>query len=310
MCLPSLLVTSLLIGLWRNARALGSMRMVWIGVVTLVAAALATMPAEAADLGPVQGGALPGPLPLLPPDNWWNVDISGAPVDAGVRGVHHVHQQRRHRRLHPDFGGDVSPDGPTYGMPYAVVDGTQPKLTVDFVLTRTRATASACRSIRSPTTRPSPSRTGSRAARRGMSTDAGPVGPAPPHRRPRPQLALRALQRLLQRADRDGDAGSGAFFDMNTNDRRPDGWTSADAAGLAILPGLVRYDEVYDPGVPRSGHAFRVTVRADERLRVSGVARRRLDPGRAVADGRAAAAQGGPERRAVRPGGCHRSSAP
>ena len=57
-------------------------------------------------------------------------------------------------------------------------------------------------------------------------------------------------------------AGSGAFFDMNTNNRRPDTWTSADAAGLAILPGLVRYDEVYDPNVTEIRHAFRVTVRA------------------------------------------------
>ena len=55
-------------------------------------------------------------------------------------------------------------------------------------------------------------------------------------------------------------AGSGAFFDMNANGRRPDGWTSADAAGLAILPGLVRYDEVFGAG--EIGHAFRVTVRA------------------------------------------------
>jgi hypothetical protein len=57
-------------------------------------------------------------------------------------------------------------------------------------------------------------------------------------------------------------AGSGAFFDMNTNNRRPDTWTSADAAGLAILPGLVRYDEVYDPVVSEIRHALRVTVRA------------------------------------------------
>ena len=57
-------------------------------------------------------------------------------------------------------------------------------------------------------------------------------------------------------------AGSGAFFDMNTNNRRPETWTSADAAGLAILPGLVRYDEVYDPTVTEIRHALRVTVRA------------------------------------------------
>src|SRR5207302_4486611 len=54
-------------------------------------------------------------------------------------------------------------------------------------------------------------------------------------------------------------AGSGAFFDLKTNGRRPEGWTSADAAGLAILPGLVRYDEV--TGTDPIRHAFRVTVR-------------------------------------------------
>ena len=55
-------------------------------------------------------------------------------------------------------------------------------------------------------------------------------------------------------------AGSGAFFDMKTNNRRPDTWTSADAAGLAILPGLIRYDEVTGPD--EIGHAFRFTVRS------------------------------------------------
>jgi hypothetical protein len=55
-------------------------------------------------------------------------------------------------------------------------------------------------------------------------------------------------------------AGSGAFFDSNANGRRPEGWTSADAAGLAILPGLVRHDEVF--GADEIRHAFRVTVRA------------------------------------------------
>src|SRR5437667_6531333 len=47
---------------------------------------------------------------------------------------------------------------------------------------------------------------------------------------------------------------------MSKSARRPDGWTSADAAGLAILPGLVRYEEAFDSG--EIGHAFRVTVRA------------------------------------------------
>jgi hypothetical protein len=54
------------------------------------------------------------------------------------------------------------------------------------------------------------------------------------------------------------EAGSGAIFQLDANGRRPEGWTSADAAGLAILPGLVRYDEVFGSGPIR--HAFRVTV--------------------------------------------------
>ncbi len=56
------------------------------------------------------------------------------------------------------------------------------------------------------------------------------------------------------------EAGSGAVFPLTSNLRRPDGWTSADAAGLAILPGLVRYDEAF--GTDPIRHAFRVTVRA------------------------------------------------
>ncbi len=117
--------------------------------------------------------------------------------------------------------------------------------------TPTRATAwttrpgRACPSTRSPT-RPRPCPTGSRAAR--------------------PETWINASQsdRHLIIVDRDNrrlyelynvyfdgqawHAGSGAFFDLTRNDRRPDGWTSADAAGLAILPGLVRYDEVYGAG--------------------------------------------------------------
>jgi hypothetical protein len=54
------------------------------------------------------------------------------------------------------------------------------------------------------------------------------------------------------------EAGSGAVFDLSSNARRPEGWTSADAAGLAILPGLVRYDEAMRGPIR---HALRVTVR-------------------------------------------------
>ena len=61
-------------------------------------------------------------------------------------------------------------------------------------------------------------------------------------------------------AARQWEAGSGAIFNLASNSRRPEGWTSTDAAGLAVFPGLVRYDEVFGPG--GITHAFRFTAGA------------------------------------------------
>ena len=70
------------------------------------------------------------------------------------------------------------------------------------------------------------------------------------------------------------EANCGAIFDMNRNDRRPETWTSADAAGLAIFPGLVRYDEAFGTG---RDHARLPRHRAiDQRLRLARVARGRI----------------------------------
>ena len=85
------------------------------------------------------------------------------------------------------------------------------------------------------------------------------------------------------------EAGSGAIFDLSTNARRPDTWTSADAAGLAILPGLVRYDDVYRRG--RDHARVPVLDARDQWLCVAGVAPRRIDRRRA-ADGHAHADEG------------------
>ncbi len=80
--------------------------------------------------------------------------------------------------------------------------------------------------------------------------------------------------------------GSGAIFNLSTNDRRPDTWTSADAAGLAIFPGLVRYDEVFGAG--EITHAFRVTTR-DTNGYVWPASHRAGSNASAPPDGRAAA---------------------
>ena len=126
---------------------------------------------------PAQGAALPAPLPLFPADNWWNTDISAAPVDADSASYIAFINNGGTRRLHPDFGGEASPGSvAVYGMPYAIVDGAQPKLAVTFDywdesdgVNMRRARAS--RSIRFRRRR-SRSRTGSKAARRATSTSA------------------------------------------------------------------------------------------------------------------------------------------
>jgi IPT/TIG domain. len=208
-------------------------------------------------------GTLPGPLPLFPATNWWNLDISAAPLDANslafiafIGGL---------TPLHPDCGGDGVADGSeTYGMPYVVVDETQPKLAVDF---QTDGYPDESDGVDHNTNTsfpfypiPAEAITMTRYVEGGAAGNVDLRGGADRH-----LLIVDRDNKLLYELYNvwyDGTkwlAGSGAFFDMKTNDRRPDGWTSADAAGLAILPGLLRYDEAY--GTAEIGHAFRVTLR-------------------------------------------------
>src|SRR3954471_24314390 len=82
---------------------------------------------------PYEGAAPPAPLPLFPADNWWNTDISSAPVDGGSAAYITFINNGGTRRLHPDFGGEASPGSvDVYGMPYAVVSDSQPKQAVTF----------------------------------------------------------------------------------------------------------------------------------------------------------------------------------
>lgn len=76
------------------------------------------------------GGPLPGPLPLFPSDNWWNVDVSQAPVDPKSNAI--LDFIGRGTRLHPDFGGFADTPPETYGMIYLSVPGSQPLAPVTF----------------------------------------------------------------------------------------------------------------------------------------------------------------------------------
>src|SRR5262249_33935988 len=94
-------------------------------------AALAILLLSARAAGPVANGPLPGPFPLFPATNWWNLDVTGAPVDPSSAAF--ITFIGAGKGMHPDFGGDVSPGSVSiYGFPYAVVDGSQPKLAVTF----------------------------------------------------------------------------------------------------------------------------------------------------------------------------------
>jgi hypothetical protein len=205
------------------------------------------------------GGTLPGPLPLFPSSNWWNLDISTAPIDPG--SASYINFVGPAKGMHPDFGGNAS-GVQIYGFPYIVVDSAVPLKTVLFQYGGESDGVTHPGGVSFPFY-PIPDE----ATNQPRWIEGGDPG----------NVDLRSsADRHMLIVDKDHKslfelynvfydgsqwhAGSGAFFDLNANGRRPDGWTSADAAGLAILPGLVRYDEVF--GTAEIQHAFRVTVRA------------------------------------------------
>ncbi len=224
--------------------------------------ALVLLCAGGASAQPVANGPLPGPFPLFPATNWWNLDISSAPVDPNSAAYIAFIDNGSPRHLHPDFGGDVSPGSTQiYGMPYGVVGGTQPKKAVQFYYADESDGVDHTTGLSYPFY-PIPDEVITQT----HWIEGGEPGNQNLDGGDRHLLIVdRTNKYLYELFDVffDGTrwtAGSGAFFDMNTDNRRPDGWTSADAAGLAILPGLVRYDEVSGPD--EIGHAFRFTVRA------------------------------------------------
>jgi hypothetical protein len=210
---------------------------------------------------PVQGGALPGPLPLFPPDNWWNADISRAPVDPNSSRL--IEFIGRSRTLHPDLGGDtgdMAPNQLIYGIPYATVGADQPLVQVSFDYADESDVAAPGLAPGYPI--PDQARNETR------WIEGGLPGSDPRAEGDRHMLIVDRDRRILfelyalrwNAAAGRWEAGSGAIFPLDSSARRPDGWTSADAAGLAILPGLIRYDEAYGNAPIR--HAFRVTLRA------------------------------------------------
>ena len=186
-----------------------------------------------------------GNCPVLPADNPWNAEILSRPVHP--ESARWIGRLGATRNLHPDFGADW--DGGPFGIPYVVVGDGQPRVPITF-------TAYGDESDPGPYPVP---------------LDAPVEGGAGADGDRHVIVVDTAGCRLyeLSRAFPDGGgwrADSGAVFDLRSNALRPAGYTSADAAGLPIFPGLVRYDEVAAGRIP---HAIRVTAACTQRGYVS-----------------------------------------
>lgn len=186
-------------------------------------------------------------LRIFPPDNPWNQEITALPIDRLSQRI--LERIGLDQPLHPDFGTVYQ--GNPMGIPYTVVGATQPRVPVTFEYADES----------DPGPYPIP-------------PDA-PIEGGPSSRGDRHVLVIdrdggRLYELFAAQRSADGKgwrAGSGAIFDLNSNRLRPAGWTSADAAGLPVFPGLVRYDEVVGRGLV--GHAFRFTVQRTRRAYVA-----------------------------------------
>lgn len=175
---------------------------------------------------------------LLPADSPWHRDISRAPVDPYSDRI--LARIGLDKPLHPDFGTQY--EGAPIGIPYVVVSGKQPRMRVTF------------------TQAPQESDPGPYPIPRDAPIEGGPNGKGDRHVLVLDRDAWMLYELFDAYPDGKGNwrAGSGAIWDLKKNQQRPPRWTSADAAGLPILPGLVRYDEVVGAG--KLEHAIRFTL--------------------------------------------------
>ena len=196
------------------------------------------------------GAALNGAL-AFPSNNAWNTDVSAAPVDPNSDAL--IASIGLATGLHPDFGAGLY-NGSPIGIPYVVVAGTQPRVAMNWQAF-------------------------------GSESEAGPY-PVPPNAPvegapdingdrhvlviDRDNNRLYELYRAFVNSNGSWNADGGAVFHLDSNNVRPTaqpGWTSADAAGLPIFPGLARFEEAaLGPGGIR--HALRFTVQNSRRAYV------------------------------------------
>jgi hypothetical protein len=204
-----------------------------VAVAALSGGAVAAVPSAARSASvPVAGTS----CRVFPADNYWNTDVRGLPLDP--RSGAWLSHMSADRRLHPDFGPSYG-DGPNYGIPVTVVKRDHRRVRVRFDY------SDESDHVRYPFGRDTKIEGG-----RGSDGDKHAI------------VVRKGTCRLYETwntrvRDRHWRAGSGATWSLDSNRLRPDGWTSADAAGLPILPGLLRWNEVK---AGRVNHAIRFTT--------------------------------------------------
>lgn len=204
-------------------------------LITSVASAQSD-PCNVMTLGPM--GSFNGFVPF-PSNSLWNTNISSAQVDPN--SANYISEIGNNTPLHPDFGAGLY-DGQTIGIPYIVVPSTQPYLKIIYTLYGDES---------DPGPMPIPSNAliegfpePGNGDRHVLIVDKG-------------NCWLYELYYAFNAGPLGWNAGSGAVWDLEANETRPYTWTSADAAGLPILPGLVRADEVQAGAI---NHAVRITL--------------------------------------------------
>lgn len=177
--------------------------------------------------------------PVLPADNALNQEVAGLP--ASPNSQHYIESIGLSAHLHPDFGVN-----PSYGIPYTVVGEGQPKVPIKFTKYKSESDPGPY-----PVPLNAPIEGGGKHGHGDKHVLVMQEG----------TCMLYELYKAAQKGE-GWKAAGGARFDLRSNALRPEGWTSADAAGLPIFPLLARYPEVASG---RIDHALRVTVPQSQR---------------------------------------------
>ncbi len=221
--------------------------------LALVALAVVLVASSASAVGPYPALApcqvFPDPpaglsprAPSLATEGAWNQDISKAPRDPRSNAYIAYMNSHGGTSLHPDFGSPRA-----YGFPYSVVGAGQPKLPIHYTAYGDESDPGP---FPAPARAPVEGGNGSDGDRHVLVVD-------------RSACKLYELYRAFPVASPKAhwNADSGTAWDLRSAARRPEGWTSADAAGLPIFPGLVRYDEAVTGHID---HAIRVTLESTQ----------------------------------------------